>query len=381
MLSFLTPNRHSPVLPAQNEAPLKADDLSVLDVSTEWQPNCLDQGMRRMSVIRLTIPMRGRALLLLFIFVLATGASRALADAALLMEEPYGEFGFFNPTGHAAVYLNHVCAESPVKLRTCRPGEYGVVISRYHRIGGFDWIAIPLVAYLYAVDQFGDIPATADAALEFRLRDEYRRKHLLMIAPDVSEARGDIPNGEWIQLIGASYDRKIYGFQIETTLEEDQHLVALLNQRGNVNHFNLFFHNCADFSRTLLNGYYPHAVRRSFFVDFGLTTPKQDARSLTKYAKRHPELTFSTFVIPQVSGTIPRSKSTDGVLESLIKKKYVAPFALLSPEVVAGMVTIYMIDGRFHLPASDREVTLPPPAETDVIEADAADGVPSGASE
>lgn len=90
-------------------------------------------------MVRLTIPMCGRALLvhakkmailnsqilkvLLIMFVLATGASRALADAALLMEEPYGEFGFFNPTGHSAVYLNHVCAESPVKLRTCRPGE------------------------------------------------------------------------------------------------------------------------------------------------------------------------------------------------------------------------------------------------------------------
>lgn len=238
------------------------------------------------------------------------------------------------------------------------------------------------MAYLYAVDQVGDIPVTADARLESRLRDEYRRNHLLLIAPDVSEKRGEIPKGEWIQLIGASYDRKIYGFQIETTLQEDQHLVALLNEGGNVNHFNLFFRNCADFSRTLLNAYYPHAVRRNFVVDFGQTTPKQDARSLTKYAKRHRELAFSTFVIPQVSGTIRRSKPTDGVLESLIKsKKYVAPLALLSPEVVAGMVTIYMIDGRFRLPASDREFTLPVPAETNVIEAGSAGGVLSGASE
>jgi hypothetical protein len=185
------------------------------------------------------------------------------------------------------------------------------------------------VAYLYAVDQVEDIPVTADAKLESHLRDEYRRKHLLLIAPDVSEKQGEIPKGDWIQLIGAAYDRKIYGFQIETTLQEDQHLVALLNQRGNVSRFNLFFHNCADFSRTLLNEYYPHAVRRNFFVDFGLTTPKQDARSLTKYAKRHRELTFSTFVIPQVPGTIGRSKPTDGVLESLIKsKKYVVPLGV-----------------------------------------------------
>lgn len=88
--------------------------------------------MKRMSVIRLTIPIRGRAIfnsqmlkVLLIMFVVATGASRARADAALLMEEPYGEFGFFNPTGHSAVYLNHVCAESPVKLRTCRQTASG----------------------------------------------------------------------------------------------------------------------------------------------------------------------------------------------------------------------------------------------------------------
>ena len=54
------------------------------------------------------------------VVVLAMGGLRARADAALLMEEPYAEFGAFNPTGHAAIYLNHVCAESPTRLRPCR---------------------------------------------------------------------------------------------------------------------------------------------------------------------------------------------------------------------------------------------------------------------
>jgi len=61
---------------------------------------------------------------------LAMGGVLARADAALLMEEPYGEFGAFNPTGHAAIYLNHICAESPTMLRPCRAGEPGAVISR-----------------------------------------------------------------------------------------------------------------------------------------------------------------------------------------------------------------------------------------------------------
>jgi hypothetical protein len=74
-------------------------------------------------------------------------ATVAHASVALLMEEPYGTFGAVNPTGHAAIYLNHVCAETPVQLRACHEGEYGVVISRYHKVDGLDWVAIPLVPY------------------------------------------------------------------------------------------------------------------------------------------------------------------------------------------------------------------------------------------
>ena len=45
------------------------------------------------------------------------------ADVALLMEQPYGDFGKFNPTGHAAVFLSDICAETPTQLRRCRPKD------------------------------------------------------------------------------------------------------------------------------------------------------------------------------------------------------------------------------------------------------------------
>src|SRR5580693_8741586 len=287
---------------------------------------------------------------------------RAHADAALLMEEPYAQFGAFNPTGHAAIYLNHVCAESPTRLRPCRPGEPGAVISRYHKIDGYDWLAIPLVPYLYAVERVEDVPVTADAELEASLRDQYRRNHLLAFAPDVAEGKktGEAPDGEWTQLVGASYDRRIYGFQIQTTPDEDMRFMNKFNDNPNVGHFNLLFHNCADFSRTLLNVYYPHSVHRNYFVDVGITTPKQVARSLTKYAAHHPELNFSTFMIPQVPGSIERSHPIDGVVESVVKsKKYVVPLALLTPEVTAGLVVAYLTDGRFKAP-KDAAVEIVP---------------------
>ena len=309
------------------------------------------------------------ALILLAILTLTAGSVSAWADAALLMEEPYGEFGAMNPTGHAAIYLNHICAESPTRLRPCRPHEPGAVISRYHKIDGYDWLAIPLIPYLYAVERVEDVPAVADAQLEARLRDEYRRKHLEEYAPDVEQGKkaGEAPKGEWTQLIGASYDRKIYGFQIQTTAEEDALFMARFNDSRNDGHFNLLFHNCADFSRTLLNIYYPHGVHRNFFVDLGITTPKQVARSLSKYAKRHPELEFSTFMIPQVPGSIRRSHPIDGILESVVKsKKYVVPLAVLSPELTAGFVVAYLTDGRFKAP-KDAEVEIVPgePETTD----------------
>jgi hypothetical protein len=289
----------------------------------------------------------------LFVATSALSGARALADAALLMEEPYAQFGAFNPTGHAAIYLNHVCAETPTRLRPCRPGEPGAVISRYHKIDGYDWLAIPLVPYLYAVERVEDVPATADAELEASLRDRYRRNHLMAIAPDIASGKkeGEAPDGEWTQLIGASYDRRIYGFQIQTTEDEDRQFMNKYNDSRNDGHFNLLFHNCADFSRTLLNVYYPHSIHRNFFVDLGITTPKQVARSLTKYADRHPELTFATFMIPQVPGNIKRSHPIDGVLESVVKsKKYVLPLAVITPEVTAGLVVAYLTDGRFHAP-------------------------------
>lgn len=302
------------------------------------------------------------AFIALAALIIASGGVRAHADAALLMEEPYGAFGAINPTGHAAIYLNHICAETPTQLRACRPGEFGAVISRYHKVAGYDWLAIPLVPYLYAVDRVDDIPATADAELEAQLRDSYRRRHLLNIIPDTEEGKdaGTAPKGDWIQLIGASYDRKIYGFQIETTREADERFIAEFNDNHNVSHFNLFFRNCADFSKMLLNVYYPHSIHRNFFIDVGITTPKQVARSLTKYAKRHPELDFSTYVIPQVPGNIHRSHPINGVVESLVKsKKYVVPLFVLSPQVTAGMIVAYLADGRFKAPKDSPRELLP----------------------
>jgi hypothetical protein len=287
-----------------------------------------------------------KSLLLLICLVFVT-VPASWADAALLLEEPFGTYGAMNPTGHAAVYLSRVCAETPTRLRRCLPGEAGVVLSRYHHIAGYDWIAIPLIPYFYAVDDIREIPQAVDPYTVAFLRDDYRRKHLLAMIPDKSQGRN--PKGEWGQLIGALYDRKIFAFEIETSETQDDRLIAWLNARTNKSHFNLLFHNCADFTRITMNTYYPGAVHRSLIADAGITTPKQIAKSMVEYSEHHPELRFSAFVVPQVQGTIPRSKPVHGVFESLMKsKKYVVPLAALHPLLASGMFAGYVVGGRFN---------------------------------
>jgi hypothetical protein len=294
-------------------------------------------------------------LLMLFLSGFLVG-NVAHGSVALLIEEPYGFFGSVNPTGHAAIYLNHVCAESPILLRRCKPGESGVVISRYSRIQGLDWVAIPLLPYLYAVEQAENVPQWAEPAPVAKLREVYAEAHLKSL---VSPASGYDTKNVLPQLLGVAYIRKIYSFEIATTDEQDERLIVEYNDRTNQSHFNLLTNNCADFSRGVLNFLYPRAVGRSIIVDVGITTPKQIAKRLVAYAHRHDELELSSVVIPQVPGTFSRSHPPRGVIESLLKtKKYVVPIAVFHPYVLAGIAITYLTNGRFEFPKNALAISV-----------------------
>ena len=290
--------------------------------------------------VRLTL---GLCACLLQFFI---SSPRAHADATLLLEEPYSYDGALAGTGHAAVYLDHVCAKTPVELRPCAPGEDGVVLSRYKAISGYDWIAIPLVPYLYAVDDRENIPLFADPKLVAFLRDQYRRKYLESFAPDRFD--GGAPAGDWYELVGSAYDRTTYAFAIETSAQQDALLIEKFNDESNQKRYSFMKRNCADFVREVINSYYPHALHRSVVGDLGVTTPKQVAKALAQYSHRHPELQTANFVIPQVPGTMRRSKPVHGVLESVLAaKKYMVPLLLLHPYVSGGALVAYVGHGRF----------------------------------
>src|SRR5438105_3857250 len=209
-----------------------------------------------------------KSFVLFVVGLLAAMPSQAHAQATLLLEEPYSYDGTFAGTGHTAVYLSRVCAEKPTTLRRCGPGETGVVISRYHHVAGRDWIAVPLIPYLYAVETPQNIPLYADAKVVALLRREYLRRNMPDEAGDFSLRS---PSN---QLAGSAYDRTVYGFRISTRPEQDDELIRILNSSPNQEAYKLLNRNCADFVKQIINFYYPKAIHRSAIADLGVMTPK-----------------------------------------------------------------------------------------------------------
>jgi hypothetical protein len=289
-------------------------------------------------------------------------AGWAQSSATLLLEEPYGKLGFFTTTGHAAVYLSGVCAETPLVLRACGPGELGAVISRYDGVGQYDWVAIPLIPYLYAVEQRDDIPLFVDAKMVSFLRDQYRRKHLEAVAPDKSN--GEAPGGNWYELVGTSYDRSTYAFQIETSSAQDEAFIRAYNSAPNRSHFRTVSSNCADFVKSVINFYFPKALHRSLVADLGIATPKQMAKTLIKYSDRHRQLEFSRFVIPQIPGSMARSTPVHGVVESFFKaKKFIVPSVVASPIFAGCVAAVYVGTRAGHFDPARQALVFNPERE------------------
>jgi hypothetical protein len=269
------------------------------------------------------------------------------AQAALLIEQPYGFFGTVNPTGHSAVYFERVCAETPTRLRRCQPGELGAVLSRYQGISGYDWVAIPLVPYLYSVEDITTVQPNVDSATVKRLRSRYHEAHLLRLGDSLRP--GNLIKGGWTQLAGAVYERRIYALRFETSEEQDDALITMLNTQPNHSHFDLVVNNCADFARKLLNSYYPGKFKRGIFPDAGISTPKQLAQKLARCARRHPEMNLTVFEIPQIPGNRRRSRTNKDVDESLATTLYAIPIALVNPYLAGGLFVDYLVRGRYRI--------------------------------
>jgi hypothetical protein len=314
--------------------------------------------------------------------ILLTLSTAAHARVGLVVGEPFGSFGTMMPAGHAGIYLDHVCADTPTHLRPCRADELGVVISRYHdlRHPEIDWMATPASVFFYGVEEPSAAPQFMTASLEAELREAYRKAHLMDVAPDRIDRHGEAHAaryGDWDEGIGAAFDRRLFLYTIETTPEQDARILDLLNNAPDVRRYSLFRANCADFAAEVLNTVLPGTFHRNNIADFQMMSPKQDARLLQAYGEAHPEAGLRVYEVPQIAGTLRRSRPVRGAAETLIKtKRYLATLLVIQPEVVLGSWIIYETKGKYTVGLD--AVTLAPRDEFGVRGARSMEAAESG---
>jgi hypothetical protein len=290
---------------------------------------------------------------LLFALALAAFLTpQARADAGVVLNESLDtSVARITGSGHSAVYLSRICPDgSPVKMRLCLPGEQASVLSNYTTLGEdqpYEWNIVPLSIYLYGVENPGDRPLVSSKAIKAALEERYRDKYLAAICTE-QRCRGG-KSSEWREMVAATLERSLYMFVVKTTVEQDRALIAEFNSLPNVNHFNGMTRNCADFTRRVMNVYYPGAVKPDYLNDFYMTSPKAVARSLTHYAEKHPESDFRVLHFAQVPGTIKRSSECRSGTEQLYhSKKLVIPLAAFAWQGVPAVVASYAITGHFN---------------------------------
>jgi len=285
-------------------------------------------------------------------FVLAClTSSRAQADVGIVLNESLGvSVDRISGTGHSAVYFSRVCPESPVRLRLCRPDENGSVMSNYINMGEpqrFEWNIVPLNIYLYGVEDARFRPLFGTYEIKDLLEERYRTKYLAGYCdgPPCSTSS----KAEWREMVGATLIRGMYIFVIETTVEQDEALIAQLNGAPNRNHFNGVTRNCADFTKRIINTYFPHAVSTDYLNGLGMTTPKAIARSFVRFADRNPELNLRVLHFAQTPGTIKRSSDVRAVTEQLYRsKKLLIPMLIFADYGVPAVAASYLLTGRFN---------------------------------
>jgi hypothetical protein len=144
---------------------------------------------------------------------------------------------------------------------------------------------------------------------------------------------------------------------VKTTAAQDAELIAHFNDTSNHAKFNGITRNCADFVRLTVNRFYPHAIGRNYVAGFGISSPKSVARSLSHYAKKHPEVEFRTFRIVQVPGTRPRSHAAVTLMEG-VSKEFAIPLFFVSPIATGVVLTAWLTQGRFAEPKKAPELDL-----------------------
>jgi hypothetical protein len=293
----------------------------------------------------------GLSCLAVAILFASLGCAPAHADVGVLLNESLDtSVARITGSGHSAVYFSRICPDGPVKLRLCRLGEQGSVMSNYTTLGEdqpFEWNIVPLSIYLYGVEDPAHQPVYGSEEIKHALEERYREKFLAGFCESKVCRTGN--GSEWREMVGATLSRSIYIFIVATTVEQDQDLIAQFNSQPNENHFNGVTRNCADFTRRVINTYFPRAVSPDYINDFGMTSPKAIARSFSRYAMRHPESQYRALHYAQLPGRIKRSSEARAGTEQLYhSKKLLVPMLIFADHELPFVAASYLLTGRFN---------------------------------
>jgi hypothetical protein len=276
--------------------------------------------------------------------------SRAYSDVGVVLNDSLDtSVARITGSGHSAVYLSRICPATPVKLRLCGPREEGSVISNYTTLGEdepFEWNIVPLSVYLYGVQNPHDRPLFSSVKIKGALEERYREQVLQDYCVSLPCRTNN--SAEWREMVSATSERTLYILVVSTTVQQDLNLIAKFNDRANVNHFNGFTRNCADFTRTIINSYFPNATHRNI-NDFGMTSPKGIARSFAHYAERHPNDGYHVLHFVQLPGTFKRSSACREGTEQLYRsKKLLVPMVIFASHELPFVFGSYLLTGRFN---------------------------------
>jgi hypothetical protein len=290
------------------------------------------------------------------------------ADVGVLLNESLDtSVARITGSGHSAIYFSNICPDSPIKLRLCRDGEEGSVMSNYTTLGEdrpFEWNIVPLSMYLYGVENAANRPLFGTWKIKRALEERYRDS--ILAAYCATDSCRTSNKAEWREMVGATLERSIYGFIISTTIAQDQAFIDKFNALPNENHFNGVTNNCANFTRRVLNTYFPKSAHADYINDFGMTSPKAIARSFAHYGEHHPESNFYVLHFAQLPGTIKRSSECRSGTEQLYhSKKLLIPMAIFLPHELGVVAASYVLTGRFN---PEHELERHPSAEASELD-------------
>jgi hypothetical protein len=281
--------------------------------------------------------------LLLVLGVVLGTADTSRADIGVLVLEPVSALGLFTRVGHAGVYLSNICPDgSPVRMRLCRSGEHGSVLSKYSPLSDnedYDWAIVPFDVFLHGVT----VPALAPMIATQGLQQAIERAAFgpLFSSALTTTPSGALPGGQWPRALAARFHRTLYLFSVSTEPDEDAVIVAAFNEAPNTSRFNFFYRNCSD------------QVRELF--DLSL------AKALVDRAVEPPGLRLHARRFAQLPGTFSRSKSVLFPMENAYRNVTLAPWWFFGGfrEVALGSIVYHQVVSPFSLMGAVRDFISP----------------------